>query len=113
MALGLNRETGEPLDGYAHLRQSIKDILTTRKGTRVMRRDYGSDIPALVDRPVDDEVKVDIYAATADALLTWEPRIRLLSVDVLQISVGVIEVSMTAEYLPDGKVISLEGIIIR
>lgn len=113
MALGLNRDTGEALDGLDHLRQSIRDILTTRKGTRVMRRDYGSDIPAIVDRPIDDSIRVDIYVAIAEALLTWEPRLRLLGVDVLSTSIGEIEISMTAEYLPDGKVISLAGIIVR
>ncbi|NBO96416.1 MAG: phage baseplate protein, partial [Betaproteobacteria bacterium] len=40
--LGINAQTGQPLAGIDHLRQSIRDILTTRIGTRVMRRDYGS-----------------------------------------------------------------------
>lgn len=47
--LGINAQTGQPLSGIDHLRQSIRDILTTRSGMRVMRRDYGSRLPALVD----------------------------------------------------------------
>ena len=39
---GINATTGAALSGMDHLRQSIRDILTTRVGTRVMRRAYGS-----------------------------------------------------------------------
>lgn len=79
---GMNRTTGAALSGSDHLQQSIEDILTTRKGTRVMRRDYGSDLPELLDRPFNAETKVDMIAATADALALWEPRISLTSVSV-------------------------------
>ena len=50
--IGLNATNGQALSGLDHLRQSIRDILTTRIGTRVMRRDYGSRLPDLVDSPV-------------------------------------------------------------
>ena len=49
---GINAHTGQALSGIDHLRQSIRDILTTRIGTRVMRRDYGSRLPTLVDNPM-------------------------------------------------------------
>ncbi len=113
MALGMNAATGERLDGLDHLRQSIRDILTTRVGTRVMRRDYGSDVPNLVDRPIDDSLRVDIYAAVAQALATWEPRLDVLTMDVLSRGEGVVELSLTAFYKPDGKTVRLEGIILR
>ncbi|HCF6085938.1 TPA: phage baseplate protein, partial [Pseudomonas aeruginosa] len=35
--IGLDRRTGQPLSGVAHLKQSIEDILTTPLGTRRMR----------------------------------------------------------------------------
>ena len=47
--LGINAYTGESLSGLDHLRQSIADILSTPLNTRVMRRDYGSRIPELID----------------------------------------------------------------
>ena len=50
--LGINAQTGQPLAGIDHLRQSIRDILTTRIGTRVMCRDYGSRLPTLIDNPI-------------------------------------------------------------
>lgn len=37
---GISATTGRPLSGIDHLRQSIRDILTTPIGSRVMRRLY-------------------------------------------------------------------------
>jgi uncharacterized protein len=80
----LNRITGRAMDPHstAHLVQSIGDILTTPKGSRVMRRDYGSGLPDLVDQPLNPRTCLRIYAATAMALLRWEPRARLRRVQL-------------------------------
>ena len=77
---GMNAATGRDLDGVAHLRQSIRDVLLTRVGTRVGRREYGSTLLDLVDQPLTPATIVDLYAATAEALARWEPRFRLESV---------------------------------
>ena len=77
---GMNLLTGERLAGLAHLRQSIADILSTPIGTRVMRRDYGSLLFELIDQPDNGSTQVRLYAATAEALLKWEPRIKLTQV---------------------------------
>lgn len=74
---GMSRTTGKPLDGIEHLRQSIADILGTPLGSRVMRRDYGSQLPDLIDMPDNGATRVRLYAATAGALMKWEPRLRL------------------------------------
>ena len=76
----MDAASGRPLSGSAHLRQSIRDILTTRTGTRIGRRTYGSDLPLLVDRPLTPATLVDVYAATAEAVAAWEPRVRLTAV---------------------------------
>lgn len=80
--IGMNAHTGEPLEGQAHLEQSIYDILSTPIGSRVMRRDYGSRLIDLVDRPLSQSTIADIQAAIAMALTTQEPRIRLTRVQV-------------------------------
>ncbi|WP_412057112.1 GPW/gp25 family protein [Bartonella sp. DGB2] len=49
----MDRESGKPLSGMDHLRQSLIDILMTAKGSRVMRRAYGSDVARLLDQPVN------------------------------------------------------------
>lgn len=86
--IGMSRETGTALDGTRHLAQSIGDILSTPLGARVMRRDYGSDLPDLIDRPLNGETLVDVYAATADALARWEPRLRLTRVSIADAVAG-------------------------
>lgn len=81
---GMNQTTGERLAGLAHLRQSIADILSTPIGSRVMRRDYGSRLFELIDQPYNGTTQVRLYAATAEALLKWEPRIKLTHVRLSQ-----------------------------
>lgn len=111
--IGIDKQTGQALSGIAHLRQSIEDILTTPKGTRIMRRDYGSDLPRLVDAPTNQETLLDIYAATADALAKWEPRIAVESVTTTEITDGRIILSITGEYLPDGQTVTIDGIRVK
>lgn len=65
---GMSATSGKELEGLDHLKQSIIDILTTPIGSRVMRRDYGSRLFELVDRPINRDFTLEIYAATAEAL---------------------------------------------
>ena len=57
IATGMSRTPAdgrfEILPWQEHIDQSIGDILSTPIGTRVMRPDYGSRIPRLVDRPIN------------------------------------------------------------
>jgi phage baseplate assembly protein W len=77
---GMNARTGRAMSGIAHICQSLADILTTRIGTRVMRRDYGSEVPDLIDQPLNGATVLRIYAATTHAVLLWEPRISLTAI---------------------------------
>ena len=79
---GVNSRTGKRLSGSDHLRQSISDILSTPLGSRVLVRDYGSELFSLVDNPRDDLTRLRIVAATASALSRWEPRLRVTRVIV-------------------------------
>ncbi|WP_366655358.1 GPW/gp25 family protein [Fodinicurvata sp. EGI_FJ10296] len=105
---GMDAITGEPLAGTDHLAQSIRDILTTRVGTRVMRREYGSDLPRLVDAPLTPATVVDFYAATAKALRRWEPRLRLTRVQAVAGSrPGQVVLSLTGRVVADNQSVSL------
>lgn len=77
---GMDARTGKPLDGAAHIAQSLADILSTPLGSRVMRRDYGSLLFELIDKPINGAMRMLLQAATAIALARWEPRIRLTRV---------------------------------
>ena len=80
----MNRWDGTPLSGWPSVLQSIAVILTTPLGSRVMRRDFGSELPFLIGRPMVSEVQLAVFAATAQALARWEPRFRLTGVQVLE-----------------------------
>ena len=107
---GTDVTTGKSLGGIAHLRQSIRDILTTPLGSRVRRREYGSDLFNLIDAPTNRETLIRIYAATAEALARWEPRFRLESVRAVAAEPGRVLLDLTSEYLPEGQKIILSGI---
>ena len=77
---GMNAISGHTLNGVAHIRQSISDILLTPIGSRVMRRDYGSLVLDLIDHPVNGITVLQLYASIAMALAQWEPRIELTSI---------------------------------
>ena len=97
----MNRTTGQRLDAVAHLRQSIGDILSTPIGSRVMRREYGSLVPALIDKPDNLATQTRFFAAATSALMRWEPR---LKVDRMSIArdperLGRISLEITGSYV--------------
>ena len=79
---GMNATTGRVLADLDHIRQSIRDILTTRLGTRTERRDYGSLVPELIDQPGNATNRLRLLAATVMAVRRWEPRVAITRVDV-------------------------------
>lgn len=107
---GTDATTGKPLSGLDHLRQSIRDILTTPLGSRVMRREYGSRLFDLVDNPLNDATIIELFAATAEALLRWEPRIKVQRVRARSTSEASISIDLEAIYLPTGEPVLLDGV---
>lgn len=110
---GTNATNGKPLSGLDHLNQSIRDILSTPLGSRVMRRTYGSNLFNLIDAPMNRGTISQIYAATVSALGIWEPRIQVSKVSLPVASPGYLELDIEGTYLPDGQPIKLQGIVIQ
>lgn len=77
---GMDARTGKSLSGVAHLKQSIEMILTTLIGTRIMRREFGSTVPGLIDAPANNKTVLLVYSAIAQALKKFEPRFKLTRV---------------------------------
>lgn len=67
--------------GIARINQCIGDILTTPKGTRFFKPQYGSRIHELVSEPNDFVAKDLARLYTQQALEEWEPRITLRQID--------------------------------
>ena len=77
---GMSRETGAAVSDLDHIRQSVRDILLTPVGTRVMRRSYGSLLSALIDQPQNPALRLQIMSACYMAILQWEPRLKLTGI---------------------------------
>lgn len=106
----MDRYTGRRLEGVAHLRQSVADILTTPLGTRLERRSYGSLLPALLDQPDNAATRLRCYAAIASALMNWEPRLRVTRVGLVPGErPGQAVVALEGEYLPQGRAVSISA----
>jgi len=108
---GLSRHIGQTMSPKDHLRQSIEDILTTPIGTRVMRRDYGSRLYDLIDRPMTPGLKLDVFAAVVEALRKWEPRFVIERVFVTFAEAGRVVLGITGrDTLGDG--IEIEELVL-
>ncbi|WP_282094314.1 GPW/gp25 family protein [Epibacterium ulvae] len=92
--MGLDRNTGRKIEGQDHLGQSIFDILSTPKGTVTMLREYGSDLPDLLGRPINDETMIDVFQAVAEALDRWEPRISVARINIVSAGPGFVELEL-------------------
>ena len=95
---GLNRTTGRNLSGYKHLQQSIEDILTTPVGSRVMRPEYGSHLPRMVDLPVNKGWISAVQAEIARAIGRWEPRLKLSRVTIHSVIDGKVSMTIAGEH---------------
>lgn len=78
--LGMNSQTGLSVSEAEHIGQSVRDILVTPVGSRVMRREYGSLLSALIDQPQSPALRLQIMAACYSAIQKWEPRISLTTI---------------------------------
>ena len=111
--IGTDAETGKALGGIAHLRQSVRDILTTPVGTRTMLREYGSRLFQLVDAPMNGSTLLAIYTAAIEALDRWEPRLKVTGVSASTVAPGRVVLDVTGQYLPDGQTVTLSGIVVQ
>jgi uncharacterized protein len=74
---GISAVRGRALSDWEHVQQSIRKILMTPIGSRVMRREFGSDLPDLVDQKMTSRNILALYSAAATAIARWEPRFRI------------------------------------
>ena len=107
--IGMDRRTGQPLSGHAHLRQSIEDILTTPVSSRRHRPEYGSHLRRYVDLPVNEGWKSAVQAEVARALGRWEPRLKLERVKVIAVVGGAITLQLRGSYLGDALVLEVSA----
>lgn len=103
----MDRRSGQPLGGVAHLRQSIEDILGTGVGERRMRPEYGCSLRRYVDLPVNEGWKSAVQAEVARAIGRWEPRLKLERVRVIALVEGQVSLHLSGQYLGDALIVEV------
>jgi phage baseplate assembly protein W len=116
--MDLDHNTGAGVEGWAHVTQSIETILVTRLNTRVFMRQFGSDVPSMVDMPMNDANIMALYVSVAQAIERWEPRFDLTGVTLSAGADGVLSLNLEGTYMPyahlgDDTVVSDETQVIR
>lgn len=64
--IGMSRTDGRLLTDEEHISQSLSDILRTPVGSRVMRREYGSLLPDMIDQPQTPALELQSWSP-----VTW------------------------------------------
>lgn len=64
------------------IRQAIRIILLTNPGERVMRPDFGAGLNAFLFEPINPTSMQQLQTQVQNALVSWEPRINVISVTV-------------------------------
>jgi uncharacterized protein len=100
---GVDRNTGKWLGGWAHVVQSIGVIVSTAIGTRVQRRQFGTEEAPLIDRPITESEVLHAIMAIAVALDKWEPRFRLVRCVIKDANeMGKLVLQIAGVYYPRG-----------
>lgn len=81
------------------IKESIKIILGTTKGERVMRPDFGCGLSELVYSKNDMAAASLAIFYVEEALKKWEPRIKLIKVDANAESGGENKLIISVEYM--------------
>jgi phage baseplate assembly protein W len=89
------------------IKSSIRQILSTRKGERVMLPGFGSEIYELVfehnDELLDAKARREVYRS----LRTWEPRIDILSVNI-EVDENIVTIDIFYEFLAEANDVQVD-----
>lgn len=105
---GINRVTGATIDNYQHALQSVEVILSTRIGSRIMRRQFGGGVAEILGRAVTPPLFALFQQLVATAIDVWEPRFRVRQIaplgSVEQIRAGEVGIRFEVDYRPRGHI---------
>ncbi|GAB1420218.1 GPW/gp25 family protein [Anaerolineales bacterium] len=85
------------------IRQAIYVIIFTVPGERVMRPEFGCQIHELIFDPANEETAILAERYVREAILRWEPRIDIMSLEVDPGDAGRGELMIRIQYLIKGQ----------
>lgn len=106
--IGMDRHTGALISGQSYLVQRVQDVVTTRVGTRIIRRQYGGSLPDLVDRKVVPATFTRAAAAIAATLMQWVPDFKIRRISWLQLQPGQVIAVLSGTERATGQPLSVE-----
>jgi len=71
------------LEGEADIESSLQILLSTALGERIMQPKFGCNMDDLVFENLDTTLKTEIKNRMQNAILYYEPRIELHSIDII------------------------------
>ena len=74
----------EMVSGVTDIHQSLRILFATAQGERIMLPLYGCDLWRMVFRTLTTTLLTELKDMVEQAIVLWEPRIDVLSVDVVQ-----------------------------
>ena len=101
---GIDRTTGQPLVGWAHVQQSLAVIWTTRFEERVMLLPFGSNLRSWLAEDLSPATALGIYGDLIAAAHRWEPEYRVATLQfVLANREGALGLRHGGVYYPEGR----------
>lgn len=104
---GIDRYTGQPIDGWPNVAQKLALLFATHIGSRFMRRTVGSAVPALLGRSLTAATVLRFKTALIVCTELWEPRFKITRVDSLadtntpeSLRLGHLAIEIVGEYRP-------------
>lgn len=100
---GVDRHTGKPVSGWAHVVLCLECIFTTAFGSRVLRRWFGSLVPKVLGENIDPSTMLQFFTALY-AALAFEPRFTVSNIQVLstadELRAGKLRLYLVGVYRP-------------
>jgi phage baseplate assembly protein W len=98
---GVNANTGEVLDGFDHVQQSLSKIFSTPQGQRVMREWFGNPGLKVLGRNQTEETILLFFNVISMLIDLFEPRFRIIQFDLNDITrLGETAITANGEYRP-------------
>lgn len=74
---GIDRHTGRVIDNFTSALQGVEVTLSTRIGSRVMRRPFGGGVVELLGRAITDHLFAAFLQLVGTAIDIYEPRFHI------------------------------------
>ena len=98
---GLDRHTGQRLDGWPHVVQSLGVIFSTRFGERVQREWVGSMVPPMLGRNMVPSTVLRTMTAIYAAIEAFEPRYKITQIRPTSVTrLGALGLDIEGQYRP-------------